>query len=321
MVMDLLIFGLPISRWIVLLFGVAIIIAILRQLPSHTREKHIKFFFLAPTIIWIIGMVIYPLVYALYISFLHKGAGITTSFAGFYNYARVFKDYKFWASVRFTAKFVAVAVTVEMGLGLLLALLVNRDIKAQKFFRLVFLLPLFTPPVALGFLAFTLVYESGPLNTFLALFGIGPVNWTADPTVAPFTIMLLDIWEWTPFCFLVILAGLQLVPEELGEAAYLDTNSRFQVFRLVTFPFVRPAFLTVMMLRLLEALKLFDVPYSLTYGGPGLATESYSILTYKTALKHFTLGRGAALAIIFLVTILILFSILFRISRFSKVYE
>ena len=76
--MDLLILGLPISRWIVLLFGVAIIIAILRQLPSHTREKHIKFFFLAPTIIWIIGMVIYPLIYALYISFLHKGAGITT---------------------------------------------------------------------------------------------------------------------------------------------------------------------------------------------------------------------------------------------------
>ena len=83
-----------------------------------------------------------PAIYALYISFLHKGAGITTSFAGFYNYARVFKDYKFWASVRFTAKFVAVAVTVEMGLGLLLALLVNRDIKAQKFFRLIFLLTL-----------------------------------------------------------------------------------------------------------------------------------------------------------------------------------
>ncbi len=319
--MDFLLIGLPISRWLVLFFGIALIIVILRQLPDHTREKHIKILFLAPAIVWIIGMVIYPLIYALVISFQHKGAGITTSFAGLYNYARVFKDYKFWASVRFTAKFVAIAVTVELGLGFLLALLVNRDIKAQKFFRLIFLLPLFTPPVALGFLAFTMVHESGPLNTFLALFGIGPVAWTADPMVAPFTIMILDIWEWTPFCFVVILAGLQLVPEELGEAAYLDTNSSFQVFRLVTFPFVRPAFLTVMMLRLLEALKLFDVPYALTYGGPGLATESYSILTYKTALKHFALGRGAALAILFLATILILFTILFRISRFSKVYE
>ncbi|UCF93318.1 MAG: sugar ABC transporter permease [Desulfobacterales bacterium] len=319
--MGYLLLGLPISRWLAVLTGVAVIILILRRLPSHTRENHIKIFFLAPTIIWIIGMVIYPLIYALYISFLNKGAGVTTSFAGLDNYTRVFKDYKFWASVRFTAKFVAIAVTVELGLGFLLALLVNRDIKAQKFFRLVFLLPLFTPPVALGFLAFTMVFESGPLNTFLALLGAGPVAWTADPKIAPFTIMLLDIWEWTPFCFLVILAGLQLVPEELGEAAYLDTNSNFQVFRYVTFPFVRPAFLTVMMLRLLEALKLFDVPYALTYGGPGLATESYSILTYKTALKHFTLGRGSALAILFLITILILFSVLFRISRFSRVYE
>ena len=319
--MDFLFLGLPISRWLVLFFGIAIIIVILRQLPSHTKEKHIKIFFLAPTIIWIVGMVIYPLIYALIISFQNRGAGVTTSFAGLYNYARLFKDYKFWASIRFTAKFVVIAVTVELGLGFLLALLVNRDIKAQKFFRLIFLLPLFTPPVALGFLAFTLVHESGPFNAFLSLFGIGPVAWTANPGVAPITIMLLDIWEWTPFCFLVILAGLQLVPEELEEAAYMDTNSNFQVFRRVTFPFVRPAFLTVMMLRLLEALKLFDVPYALTYGGPGLATESYSILTYKTALKHFTLGRGAALAIIFLATILILFSILFRISHFSKVYE
>lgn len=319
--MEYLILGLPMSRWLIIVCGLAIILAILRQLPSQFREKHIKMFFLAPTVIWIVGMVIYPLFSALYISFLHKGAGITTSFAGLDNYTRVFKNYKFWASVRFTAMFVVIAVAVELGLGLLLALLVNGDIKAKKFFRMVFLLPLFTPPVALGFLSFTMVFETGPLNTFLSLFGVGPVAWTANPAVAPFTIIMLDIWEWTPFCFLVILAGLQLVPEDLVEAAYLDTNSNFQVFRHVTFPYVRPAFLTAMMLRLIEALKLFDVPYALTYGGPGLATESYSILTYKTALKHFTLGRGAALAFIFLIAILLLFSILFRISRFSQMYE
>jgi multiple sugar transport system permease protein len=319
--MGYLIWGFPISRWLAVLIGIALILFIIRQIPSQTREKHIKIFLLAPTVIWIVGMVIYPLIYGLIISFLNKGAGITTSFAGFNNYLRAFGDYKFWASVRFTALFVVIAVTVELGLGLIMALLVNREIKAKRFFRLVFMLPLFTPPVALGFLAFTLVYETGPLNSFLSLFGVNPVTWTANPQVAPFTIILLDIWEWTPFCFLVILAGLQLVPEDLAEAAYLDTNSSVQVFRRVTFPFLRPAFLTALMLRLIEALKLFDVPYALTYGGPGLATESYSILTYKTALKHFTLGRGAALAFLFLVAILILFALLFRISRFTEVYE
>ncbi|MBW2057190.1 MAG: sugar ABC transporter permease [Deltaproteobacteria bacterium] len=319
--MEYLILGFPVSRWIVVFIGLLVILFILRQIPSQTRERHIKVLLLAPAIVWIVGMVIYPLFYALYISFLHKGAGVTTSFAGLSNYSRVFRDYKFWASVRFTAIFVAVAVSVELGLGLIMAILVNREIKGKRFFRLVFLLPLFTPPVALGFLAFTLVFETGPLNSFLSLFGMGPVAWTADPKVAPFTIILLDIWEWTPFCFLVILAGLQLVPEDLAEAAYLDTNSDLEVFRRVTFPFLRPAFLTALMLRLIEALKLFDVPYALTYGGPGLATESYSIFTYKTALKHFTLGRGAALAFLFLLAILILFSLLFRISRFTEVYE
>lgn len=319
--MGYLVFGLPVSRWLVILIGVAIIVFVIKKLPTQTKEKHVKILFIAPTIIWIVGMVIYPLSYALIISFLKKGAGVATSFAGLDNYTWVFGNYKFWASVRFTAIFVITAVTIELGLGLVMALFVNRDIKAKRFFRLIFLLPLFTPPVALGFLAFTLVFESGPLNTFLSFFGVGPVAWTADPIVAPFTIMLLDIWEWTPFCFLVILAGLQLVPEDLAEAAYLDTNSNFQVFRRVTFPFLRPAFLTALMLRLIEALKLFDVPYALTYGGPGLATESYSIFTYKTALKHFSLGRGAALAFIFLIAILILFMLLFRISRFTKVYE
>ena len=319
--MSYLILGLPVSRWIAVVIGIAIIVFIVRRIPGRTKEKHVKFFFLAPTILWIAGMVIYPLIYALTISFLNKGVGMATTFAGVDNYTRAFRDYKFWASVRFTSIFVVVAVTVELGLGLIMAILVNREIKAKRFFRLIFLLPLFTPPVALGFLAFTMVFEAGPLNSFLSWFGVGPVAWTADPNVAPFTIMMLDIWEWTPFCFLVILAGLQLVPEELAEAAYLDTNSNVQVFRKVVLPFVRPAILTALMLRLIEALKLFDVPYALTYGGPGLATESYSILTYKTALKHFTLGRGAALAFIFLAAILILFTLLFRISRFSKVYE
>jgi multiple sugar transport system permease protein len=319
--MEYLLLGLPISRWLVILIGIGIVVSILRLVPSRTREKHVKVLFLAPSMIWILGMVIYPLIYALVISFFNKGATGPAKFLGFDNYVYFFNNYKFWTVVRFTAKFVVIAVTVELALGLIMALLVNRDIKGKNGFRLVFLLPLFTPPMALGFLAFTLLYETGTLNSLLGLFGIGPLAWTADPKIAPYTIMLLDIWEWTPFCFLVILAGLQLVPEDLTEAVYLNTNSYFQVFRLVIWPFVRPAFLTAMMLRLIEALKLFDVPYTLTYGGPGLATESYSIFTYKTALKFFALGRGAALAFVFLAAILIVFNLLFRISRFTKAYE
>jgi len=175
-----------------------------------------------------------------------------------------------------TLSFVGGAVSLELFLGLIIALLVNQEIKGRPVFRILFTLPLFVCPVALGFLSFCLFDVRGPLNSILVALGFKEIAWIAQPGTALLSIIFLDVWQWTPFCFLVCLAGLQQIPEEIYEAAYLETISPVKVFWHLTLPVLRPVILTVLMLRFVEAMKIFDVlPMSLTKGGPGFATESY----------------------------------------------
>ncbi len=292
------------------------------MIQKKAKTNSTKILFLLPAFVWILSFIIFPILYSLHLSFFNwQGSGQKT-FIGFLNYIDAVKDYKVLNSLGVTLKFFIISVTTEVGLGLMLAVLVQDIESGNKIFRILFLLPLFAPPVAIGFLSFIFFYVKGPVNQLLYyLFKINPVGWTSDPKMALFTIMILDIWEWTPFCFIILLAGLQLIPDEIKEAAYLDTNSSFRVFWRVSFPFLKPSLITVIMLRSIEALKIFDVPFSLTYGGPGFATETYSINTYKTALKDFSLGYGSALSFIFLISVLIIFNLLFKYSGFTDIYE
>ncbi|MGQ9689254.1 MAG: carbohydrate ABC transporter permease [Desulfobaccales bacterium] len=319
--MGIYILGLDMTRWLIFIFGILIVVVSLRKLAKN-KQKYTKILFLLPAFIWIISFIIYPLMYSFYLSFFNwQGRGDKT-FVGFLNYLNLMKDYKVGISVFVTARFIAIAVTLEVALGLLYAILVFASKKGSKFFRTLFLIPLFVPPVAIAFLSFMFFHEHGPLNSLLNyIFGIAPVAWTSNPKLAPFTIILLDIWEWTPFCFIIILAALHMVPDELIEAAYINTNSPFTVFRWVTLPFIKPVLITVVLLRTIEAIKIFDIPFALTYGGPGLVNETYSINTYKTALKYFELGYGSSIAFMLLVTLLVVFNLVFRFTRFAEIYE
>ena len=162
------------------------------------------------------------------------------------------------------------------------------------------------------------LYPVHPLNIFLSHFGIG-VPWLSDPVWAKISIILLDIWIWTPFCFLVLLAGLRSISEEIYEAAYIDTNSELQIFRHITLPLLLPILGIVVVLRLVEAFKVFDIPYALTLGGPGISTEVYSILVYRTALKNFNFGYASALSFILLGIVMSIVIIFFKQMR--KIYE
>lgn len=151
----------------------------------------------------------------------------------------------------------------------------------------------------------------------MVVLGLKEIAWIAQPRTALLSIILLDVWQWTLFCFLVCLAGLPQIPEEMYEAAYLETISPLKVFwHLTLLPVLRPVILTVLMLKFVEAMKIFDVPMSLTKGEPGFATESYSIFTYKTGLRQFSFGEASALAFFFLAVMLVLFSLLFKVSKF-----
>ncbi len=314
--------GVEAKRWLIIItIGIVFFLVYRFLLPSDFKERNTKIFFLAPALTFIICLIIYPLVYAARLSFFDWHGFTPPVFVGLENFICIFQNYKFWHAIKVTLIFVAGAVSVEFFLGMGIALLLNREIRGRPFFRALFTLPLFVCPVALGFLSLSILDTAGPINSLLGSLGFSKIAWLSESRTALFSIIVLDIWQWTPFCFLVFLAGLQQIPEEMYEAAYLETSSSLSIFWNLTLPVIRSVMLTVLMLRFLEALKFFDVPMSLTHGGPGFATESYSIFTYKTGLRQFSFGEASALAFFFLIMVLILFSALFKIGKFSEIYE
>jgi multiple sugar transport system permease protein len=308
----------------------------------------VRFLFLAPAVAWVLLFTVFPLIYSLYAS-LHTVTNETVveraqvpmlkadgtpvlkadgtprtktevkretvtkwEFAGLDNFARVFRDPQVGEAVRVTAIFVVAAVSVEMGLGLLLAFLFNRNLPARSLLRTLMILPIFATPVAAGYLFFTIFYEEG-----------GPLGWTgipwlSNPNWALVSIIIVDIWQWTPFCFLVFLAALQSIPEDMVEAARLDTNSAVKVWTQVVLPYLQPVIVIVLLLRLAEAMKVFDVVASLTVGGPGNATQSVSYLAFRTGLRFFDVGYASALAYLLLAVMMVVVTFFFK--RMRSVY-
>jgi multiple sugar transport system permease protein len=182
-------------------------------------------------------------------------------------------------------------------------------------------MPLFTAPIALGYLGLTIFHEEvGAVNTILRAIGmITPPHWFSDPWLARFAISIVDIWQWTPFCFLVCLAGLQSLSEEVYEAAALETGSGWQMFRRITLPQLGPVLFTVTILRMVETFKILDIPFSLTSGGPGSSTQTYSFYIYLTGLRNFNTGYASALAYILLVIMMMIAMVFFR--RLRRIYD
>jgi multiple sugar transport system permease protein len=269
-----------------------------------------KYAFILPGMVWVLVFTIFPLLDSLRLSLYNWQIGLPEQFIGFTNYANVFQDYQFWDALRITAIFVAAVVLGTLALGLGSALLANAKLRGIRFFRSIFALPLFTTAVALGYLGVTIFNDpNGPVDNVLTALHQAPIDWLATPVAAFFGILILYTWQWAPLSFLVILAGLQGMPEELYEAARLDTNSSFAVFRTITLPLLKPVIGTTVLLQAIWAFKILDIPYSLTAGGPGIETRTYSFYDYVVGLRNFQLGYAAALAYVLVVIMLIISSI------------
>jgi len=268
----------------------------------------------------VLTFTIFPLIYSLGLSFFRVRLGRPAQFVGLNNFARIFSDYKVGNSLKVTLLYVAITVSIQLILGTLIALLFNQEMRGKNIFRALLILPIFCTPVAVGYLGLTIFYEEGgPINSILmSLFNL-KIPWLSSRIWAWVAVLLLDIWQWTPFCFLVILAGLQSLPEEIYDAAYIDSSSEWEIFRKITFPMIQPVIMVVLLLRLIESFKIFDVVYSLTGGGPGTATEVYSLYTYRTGMKFFDLGYASALGYLLLAIVIVIINFLFRQIR--EVYE
>lgn len=284
------------------------------------RNDRSRFVFLFPAVIWVLVFTIFPLLYAIFNSFYSFRFGRRNAFIGFDNFARLFTDENLRNGIWVTLIFVFFTVSIQMLLGFGLALLLNREMAGKNVLRAVMILPLFATPVALGYLGITIFYETnGPLNRLIMSLGGPMIPWLSNPFWAKVAIILVDVWQWTPFVFLVSLAGLQGLPQDLFEAARVDGAGEWQLLRRITLPLMAPTLWLILLLRLVDAFKVFDIPQSLTLGGPGRATEVFSMYTYRTGMRFFDHGYAAAQGFLLLVIVSVIVSLLF--GRIRSFYE
>lgn len=279
-----------------------------------SRFRKRLWFFVLPSMVLVLGVAIYPLFWMLRTSFtnMYLPRAHKARFIGLDNYGKILSEQYMLNSLKITVMFVVGAVLLELVLGMTLALLLNSKIKGRGFFRAVFILPLMIPPIVAAMNWKALLHPTyGAVNYYLRfVLGEGFVgDWLANTTTALPTLMVVDAWQWTPFMALVLLAGLQTLPDETYEAAQIDGASGWQQFWNITIPLMRNIIMAAILIRMIDALKLFDLVYVMTEGGPGISTETLSFLIFKTGVKFFQLGQAGAFAIVFLfgVTILAIF--------------
>jgi multiple sugar transport system permease protein len=285
--------------------------ALRRLLRSRALPGYL---FLAPALIVTVAIMLYPLVFSLWTSFesYQLARPDEREFIGLDNYLWTIQSPNFLNSITVTLVFTVVAVSLEFLLGLALALLVNREFRGQGVVRTVLMLPLFLTPSVVGLLFVRLYYPGdGLVPLFLSLFGLDnnfPLLGTR--TTALPAIILMDVWRTTPFMFLVLLAGLQSLPQEVIEAAQIDGASAWQILKSITLPLLMPLILVALTIRGMDAFREFDTFMLLTGGGPGQATEVISMMAYILAFRAYDIGRASAVAWVILILVLI-FSVFF----------
>jgi multiple sugar transport system permease protein len=300
-------------------------IATVRDVPRPARRywrgrERAKLVFIAPAVIWILLFTIFPLIYAVRTSFYSFRRGKINHFVGLDNFRHLFRDEALKEDLRTTLFYVVAVVATEMVLGFLLALLFNRRMRGLNLLRTIMTLPLFASPIAIGFLGLTIFYEiNGPVNELIKALGANPVPWISDPFWAKIAIIIIDVWQWTPFVFLVSLAGLQGLPQDVIEAAEVDGASGFEVLRSITLPLMAPTLWLILLLRTIDAFKVVDVIVSMTQGGPGRATQLYGYYIFLTARRFFNYGGAAAQGFLLLFIVSVLVSLLW--GRIRNLYE
>ncbi|MGQ9622352.1 MAG: carbohydrate ABC transporter permease [Candidatus Caldatribacteriaceae bacterium] len=279
------------------------------------RDWWIAFLFVLPVVVVLLSVSIFPMIYSFYLS-LYKwdiGMGGKRTFIGAANYLKLFSDARFFNSLKNTGRVLLFGVGAQFGIGLSLALLLNRGFRGRNLVVTLFLLPMMISPVVVGCIWKIIYhYQYGPLNYLLNIVKIPSVNWLGSGMVSPYSIVLADIWEWTPFMVITLLAGLQAIPDDLYEAARVDGANRWQIFSAVVFPLLRPVVIIAILIRVMDAFKIFDLVVLLTMGGPGQSSESVAFYNYLTGFKYFSMGYASAMSYFQLVVIVIIANIFLR---------
>lgn len=274
-----------------------------------------KFVFVLPGLIVLVAIILFPLLFTIRVSFSDWDvARPGLDWIGATNYARLIHDARFWQSFGRLSLMAVGSVLLQYLLGFGLALLVWREVRARRFFRVLFLIPMMTTPVIMSVIWRTMFHESlGPVNDLVRLLGFAPLPWLSNDSLAMTSIIIVEVWQWTPFMFLLLLAGLLSLPREPFLAASIDGAGPIRTFLRVTFPMMAPISIGAIIIRLIEASKILDSVYVITSGGPGTATETSSYYIFIRGLRDFQVGYAAALSFTYLVIMAIALTIIAKV--------
>lgn len=289
---------------------------------DRLRKRRAAIFFALPAVIILLAITVFPLIYELRLAFMswELTTNAPARFVAFQNFGKIlFHDARFWSSLRVTMVLIVFGVGIQLSVGTGLALLLNRLRRPRTLLVSLFLIPVMIAPVVAGF-QFRMIYHDqfGPLNYLIELATGGRWRgfaWIANPKIALIAIMFTDIWQWTPFLMLIVLAGLQSVSLELYEAADVDGATPWQTFWRITLPLLLPVIIIGILIRAMDSFKLFDIIYLVTGGGPGNVTETISFYTYLQGFKFFSLGYTAAMAFVQLIVITVIAKVFINFQK------
>jgi multiple sugar transport system permease protein len=274
---------------------------------THFIDRRQAFAYPAPAVITLFLIVIIPIAFNLYLAFTKWTIGLgQPRFIGLGNFIELLSDERVLNGVKVMIYFSGLSLSLEMVLGLLIAVYFNRQFKGSEVVQAIYILPFAATPVAVALIwRIMLNPEIGVLNYLLKSVGLPGSLWVSSPkTVIP-ALVMVDVWKWTPMITLIVLAGLKSLPHEPYEAAQIDGASALQIFWYITLPLIRPVLIAAMMLRSLDNLKEFDMLYTITQGGPGIASETLYLYSYNVGFSFFKAGYGSALMVVVFLIVLV----------------
>jgi len=282
-----------------------------RRVPRATGP----FVWVFPAIGYLLAVYVFPLVYSFALTFqAYDPLTNQFSFSGLSNYVTIFRDDIFWHSFGFTSIFTVAAVSLQFLLGFGIALFFQQDMSGREIFRGIMVVPTIVTPMICGLMWRVLLNtDRGLINYLLSFVGVPRIDWIGSPVFSVISTILVDTWEWSAFIFLILFAGLQVLPVDAYEAAKIDGASKWQTFRHVTLPLLQPVIMVALIFRGADAFRLFDIVYTLTYGGPSYWTYSMHFLGYKAMFTYSRIGYASAVSWVILVVCMLFMFAYYRV--------
>jgi multiple sugar transport system permease protein len=283
------------------------------------RRRRNYYLFIAPALVVVGAVIVFPWLFTLWMSAFDWKIGSAAHFVGFGNYATLATNQRFLESILHTFYFTALAVAAPLVLGTAAAMIFHREFPFRGVLRGVFIMPMMATPVAVA-LVWTMMFhpQQGVLNYLLSLAGLPPSLWVYSPTLVIPSLVLVEVWHWTPLVMLIVLGGLAALPTEPYESARLDGATEWQLFRHITLPLVAPFIVVAAVIRTIDALKTFDTIYVITGGGPGTASETINLYLYLQAFAFYNIGTASAVVVVFFVIVLALALLLLHVREKTK---